>query len=444
MRLFFRFLVISMFLSGSIVACSGGSSTCTKNDECTNDGETCCIPSGESSGTCKKSSECAKACSGSKCQGDDDCSNNQTCKEGCCEDKGTTCTSTKCQEASDCTNAQVCQNNCCVDKGTDKCSKPDDCPNGQECIGAAGSGVCQACAKTCDSSLDCSGSGISCYRGCCRVPPCKADGDCTNDATKSRCNAETGQCVACTKNEHCQELSTICNVATSTCKKVECTDDADCPSNKPVCNKEVYRCEEEPVCKEDADCTDPQLSRCDPKADGGKGACKRGACTPCTSDDECGPDSDYCVATSQGLKDGRKCLRGCTENGDCPNGFDCEEKVNGKAIIGAGIKVCFPRIQYCQNPCDSKKCDPNTEFCNLEKGGICELKPAPCKPCQDETACNEPGKSGNQCLNLGGKKYCGQACSSDADCPKDQKSGSGSTREFKCVGGQCTALDGCQ
>ncbi|TNE47930.1 MAG: hypothetical protein EP343_17790 [Deltaproteobacteria bacterium] len=439
MRFFFRFLLISMFLAGGTVACSGGNGTnCTSNDNCS-DGKVCC------EGSCKVSSECSKACTGTKCQSQDDCSNNQTCTDGCCVDKGTACTGTKCQSKDDCTNGQVCQNNCCVDGGGGpSCKKVDDCAEGQDCVGASGSGVCQACAKTCDSSLDCSGDGITCYRGCCRAAPCTNDSGCS-DPSKPRCNTETGQCVACVENKDCQELSTICDSKLFSCKKVECTDDADCPSTKPVCNKEVYRCEEEPVCKVDADCTDPQLSRCDPKADGGKGACKKGACTPCTSDDECGPDADYCISTSQGLKDGRKCLRGCTENSDCPTGFDCEESVGGKAIVGPGIKVCFPRIQYCSNPCDNKQCNSD-EFCNLEKGGVCELKPAACKPCLDgdASACNEPGKTGNQCLDLGGNKFCGKACSSDSDCPTDQKSGDGSTREFKCVGGQCTALDGCK
>lgn len=441
MRFLFHVCFLGVFLLSGMFACSGGSTTCKDNNGCIS-GQVCCIESGKQEGTCVAKDSCkAKTCE-TACQGQSDCSNNQTCTNGCCAAKS--CTGTPCQSNTDCTNKQACQNNCCVDNSTKSCSKADDCPDKQECVGATGSGVCQACAKTCESSLDCSGNGITCYRGCCRVAPCTNDDGCKTSAGKPYCDTKTGSCVTCTENKHCQEIRTICDTASFTCKKVECTDGADCPNAKPICNKETFKCVEKPVCIEDADCTDIQLNRCDPKADNGKGICKKGHCVPCTSDDECGRSNDYCISTSQGLKDGRKCLKGCEKNADCPTGYDCEEKVGEKFIVGKGIFVCFPRIQFCEDPCATKKCDPNTEFCNLAKGGICELKPVPCKSCSIDDECNEAGKTGNKCLQLGGGNFCGKTCSTKSECPTNQKSSNGNTREFECVGGQCTALDSCK
>ncbi len=434
MRFMIRLVLLGFLLSG-IVACSNPSAEkkCKNDDGCLA-AQTCVKEAGKDEGVCKAKSSCD-----TPCKSKDDCKNNQTCEAGCCKSPSTC--KTKCQAKSDCTNGQDCQKGCCTNVGG-TCSKADDCPEKQECIGASGTGVCQACGQTCGTNLDCStGTGIQCYRGCCRRPPCKSNSGCDSTSSKKYCDTKSGQCVACLVNKDCNATRTVCNPKTFTCKKVECTDSADCPSQKPVCSTTSYKCEEKPVCRVDSDCTDPQLNRCDPK---GKGTCKRGNCQACTADDECGTSDDFCVKSSQGLKDGAKCLIGCKKNSDCPTGFDCEEKVGEKYIVGKGISVCFPRIQYCKNPCQANKCKPKTEFCNLEKGGICELRPAPCKPCTSKDDCNEPGNTGNTCLTLGTSKFCGKACTTKEDCPKDQKSSGGATRDFACVGGQCTALDSCK
>lgn len=392
------------FLVLPLVACPATAPTeCKSKDECVS-GQVCCKENtDDATGTCKVESECTNkppACTGTACKSKDDCSGKETCIEGCCKDSG----------------------------GGQDCQKHLDCPKGNDCVPDGEKKTCQACATTCATDLDCSGGGEKCENGCCRLPSCTKDDDCAGRDGKPRCKVETGECIACLKSEDCQKADEQSICRNERCAKVECTADRHClDNNKPTCNTESYRCVERPVCVSDNDCIDPQLSRCDPNADGGKGKCKKGSCEPCSTDDECGGAGDFCVGADRGLKDGKRCLRACETDKDCPGGFTCSDKVVN------GFKVCFPRIEFCVDPCTKITCKPE-ETC---VAGVCKPKPAPCNVCTEEDKSN--CEAGADCIPYpGAGSFCGRKCSTKADCPDD------SAREYQCLNGQCTASKGCE
>jgi len=63
-------------------------------------------------------------------------------------------------------------------------------------------------------------------------------------------------------------------------------------------------------------------------------------CAPCVSDLACGSLAFACVDTD----DGRHCLPSCASDGDCPDGYACEDRV------GAGDRRCMPDTGVC-SPC---------------------------------------------------------------------------------------------
>ena len=163
------------------------------------------------------------------------------------------------------------------------------------------------------------------------------------------------------------------------------------------------------ICRTHADCPDPRLNRCDPAANGGRGACKAGHCVMCQSDDECGGPKDFCVRPKAGLKDGPKCLIGCAAASECPTGFACSEHVI------SGFKVCAPINNWCVDPCKDKVCpDPKKYKCI---DGICVKQPEPCDPCKENKDCG----TGNECISLANGSFCGKLCKTKADCPTDRK-----------------------
>ncbi len=98
----------------------------------------------------------------------------------------------------------------------------------------------------------------------------------------------------------------------------------------------------------------------------------------CKQNDEC--DSGYCI---QG-RNGKVCSKSCIE--DCPSGYLCAEQ---KGVGGDVGYLCLPKFLYL------------------------------CDPCNGNSACNDPGKSGNVCVSFGkAGSFCGIACDEvSPDCP---------------------------
>lgn len=398
MPFFFRIIAISMLLLPFLACPPVAPEDCKSNDDCLK-GQVCC-EGADKKKSCKTGTKCDDKCAGT----------------------------TACTKATDCSSGEECKSGCCATVASgQKCKKHLDCPKGNDCIPSGSAKKCLACALPCVSVTDCTGAKEECENGCCRLPSCKADADCKDREGKNFCHVETGECVACLKSEECQKKDEQSVCRNNRCAKVECTLDRHCTDpNRSTCNKETFRCVPSPVCVTDKDCTsDPDLNRCDPGADGGRGACKKGNCIPCSTDDDCGGNGDFCVGADKGLKDGKRCLRACKEAVDCPTGFICSDKVVN------GFKICFPRIEYCVDPCSQIKCK-DEEVC-VE--GQCKPKPKPCNPCkQGDTSSCEPGA---QCLPYsGGKFFCGRSCKNASDCPTDRK--------YQCLNSQCLALDECK
>ncbi len=393
LKVAFIFIFLSIMIGYS---CSNGQGTsCTEDADCP-DGNVCCKENGTTA--CKPKSECK---AGGNCD--------LTCKS-----------------QADCFNYQTCKDGCCVERKAKKCAQDTDCPVGEECADSPDGKVCQLCAYPCKVITDCS-KGFVCERNCCRRPPCKKNDDCSYDPVRPICDTNTGKCVECAKNEDCQANNPKSICSDNLCKKVECIKDDDCPAAKPNCNAKTYTCQKSKVCVTDSDCTDPNgiMLRCDPDANGGLGACKKGNCVPCNSDNECGGKGDFCIDQNKGLKDGPKCLQGCENNSDCPSGFICS------SAIVPNFKVCFPTSGYCEDPCKTKNC-PDGYRC---EDGICKPD-KPCLPCQQDSDCG----AGNLCLdyNNGKNKFCGKKCKTAGDCPSE------SGRSYQCVQGQCVDTNNCQ
>lgn len=199
--------------------------------------------------------------------------------------------------------------------------------------------VCNLCNNDfqCIDNEDCQGTTPYCQRGVC--VHCRDDSDCLNkDATRPRCTSDG--CVRCLKDTECQSkelpqcydgLCVTCRCPTLQPNKplcwqkadffvecVECLEDADCKLPKPTCSRETHTCTPQcqknsdcatdqfcheglcSVCKEHADCKDPQRPRC-----------VQGACL-CINDSDCG--SAYPICSKQ------MCVE-CVRDGDCPVGF---------------------------------------------------------------------------------------------------------------------------
>ena len=82
----------------------------------------------------------------------------------------------------------------------------------------------------CGSSAECSDVAPICFVGRCRA--CEGAGDdpqcVAHDSTTPRCNAPTGQCVACLMSADCPKAAPVCNVANFTCHK--CVAHSECSS----------------------------------------------------------------------------------------------------------------------------------------------------------------------------------------------------------------------
>lgn len=402
MRFLFRLLAVSVLIMWAVACEEPKTDECASKDDCLGSQVCCKAASSDEKGTCKAEADCATpACTGTPCKDKSDCSAKETCTDGCCKE--------------DSSSGKACQKNL-------------DCASGQECVPSGDAKKCLPCSLTCTSATDCAGGGETCENGCCRLPSCTKDDDCANRGSDIRCKTDTGECVECLENKDCEGTGKPSICRSEVCVTVECVGDSDClDNNKPNCNTTTYKCAERPVCVKDADCfADPQLNRCDPTADSGKGSCKKGNCVPCSTDDECGGSNDFCVGTDKGLKDGRRCLRACDDATDCPDGFICSD-----AVI-KNFKICFPPAGFCEDPCLNITCQPD-ETCSA---GKCKPKPAPCNACtsDDLSTCEK----GADCLTYPNGTFCGRSCNDTSDCPTDAE------KNYTCLNGQCLAQEGCK
>lgn len=182
----------------------------------------------------------------------------------------------------------------------------------------------QACAADaeCESAIC---SGAKCAKGCTAPTDCTGNQDCAND----------GKRLVCVELVYAKEIGTACAVTGT------------CPVSTMKClggleNAAAY-CTAE--CADDSGC--PPAFYCRELADKKKYCYRRGFCSQCTSDAQCG-EGRKCV--KQGTKSfcSKPCTAGKTE---CPRFADCKD-------IGGGEFGCVHKAGTCAG--DGKFCSPCT------------------------------------------------------------------------------------
>jgi MYXO-CTERM domain-containing protein len=108
--------------------------------------------------------------------------------------------------------------------------------------------------------------------------PCTSSSQCSGTTPDCETNGSSsffGQCVACSSDAACGDLT--CNPATDTC---QCSTSTQCANPTPVCNAS-HTCV---GCMSDADC----------KGNSEGEACNDGTCVPCTKSSDCPPSAPIC------------------------------------------------------------------------------------------------------------------------------------------------------
>ncbi len=210
--------------------------TCTTDADC--DGGTC------KASTDGKTKSCVECTSDTQCEGskvcdlkENECVEETEMKAG--EKKAeepASPTEKKCTKQDDCADGEICLNDICVEKA-EGCSADADCPDNE---------YCDQATKECSPEQ--------------AGPPhkiCTTSKDCLE---KQIC--DNGRCIGvkCTLDSHCPAEKQWCNTNDYSCYGGECKDRNACPSDKPVCLfvGEETKCVQ---CRRDLDC--PVGGKCD-------------------------------------------------------------------------------------------------------------------------------------------------------------------------------------
>ena len=239
---------------------------------------------------------------------------------------------------------------------------------------------------------------------------CSSDAQCSiMDVTLPYCDTKTGQCVACTKDEHCKdEMSCQNNVC------IECTHDDQC-KDKQICSPEG-RCveclgDEPPACDPNQTnhvmiCIQGKLTPKPCPADAP--VCSNGECIACQKHEDCQFDghTGYCI-DNQCLEclDDSECLEyyGSQENpklycldnqcSTCQTNAQCSDPTPAcNAVLGA--------CTQCSETTPGNKCE-NNKFtsCDVQKGTLiekqcdnaCDIEKG-CVDCTENSDCTRPNK----------------------------------------------------
>lgn len=365
------FAALACVVMFSAIGCGGGGdTTCTTDANCSAD-QKCdttagkCVAKGTTPG-CTGDTDCGtdgtKVC-------DSSAGKNGTCFEKCTDDtscaEGNTCdaTTTRCKCDATACGARDGGGKYGCHPVTDQCEvyctddTQCDSAKSEKCVGADGKKHCvneSEVKNECTADADC-GTGKKCDtaalpKKCVDAGPasCKADTDCTADATKALCDTATGNCVACLDDTDCAGAGEKCDVdgtckAPTACTTTKACNDSDKSSYCPAGG-------DKPCTQATLDCT------ADNKATGnsawtenikdGKGMIVWNAqarvltdavscwdlpsgAASCQDDSECGADEN-CSGLS------KKCLPTCSTNDDCDSGSAC----NADAGNLQGKKAC--------------------------------------------------------------------------------------------------------
>ena len=328
---------------------------CTKDTDCKGDrlcvngqcespvGTDGGIPIGTPDGgtaSCQTKYDCAagQACVHNQCsatQPGGGCSSDAQCARGAiCV--GTTC-QLGCSTTPDCSTPQICN---AVTATCVTCSRTNQCPAGQACLGGACLAAPSCSGGTCRTAFREGSVCVGQYCGNCR-----SDSDCnvapySNDSrapftcsTVGLCTSSTAGCTDAQCKQQGDARLSYCDSATQQCSRYACVDNTDC-SGGAACNRSAHLCV---------------------APDGGSG-CPSDCDTSCQQQ---GMTCDHasCQCASSGGDGGTS---GCTVDGDCGSDLTCL------------LSTCVPyAVLPTGAPCDFTACSAGACVSSKDSSILC-------------------------------------------------------------------------
>ncbi len=377
------------------------------------------------------------------------------------------------------------------------CSPGSACGDGAECIPIGGTAIC---SKLCTNDGECQDVNAF-FGGCCQrigsgyycTPAAACDGTSGDGDEDTAVDGDTTS-TECTPDTYdCQDLQNIvrCNnekkwVAYKRCSgETRCingdcvnSDGGDWCDGSTFCCPDTYRCYDDDIqrcksdgsdyeyyrtCDDDQLCIDGMCQDIDVPVDGDTAADGDAADgdedepvgVPCTSDDGCAGNNEYCF-TEEDSEGNGECRIYCDlAGGNCPRGYSCVggecERVAGYCVSDANCEhnqfcdkrpgmddgLCYTRCDVMGQSCPTHHyCDQNLSSLNY---GKCVYEE--CYACSSNAACHfgeyceiPIGQREGCCLEM-----CGESnpCPGNMECQNDGRCGIGDG--LGDCGGSCPA-----
>ena len=309
------------------------------------------------------------------CSADIDCAD-QICHGGVCASAAPKDNGQPCSGNGDCKSY-----NCAADKCAAGASKEGaDCRNKDEC----GSGVCEAkkcilkkVEAACGKSAECK-SGICFDKKC--ATSCTKPADCGKDMD---CGSDDGKRLLCYKRKYDATTGNSCAVNSSCSGNLKCKGQAG--DWQAACSGE---------CKTDMDC--PTRFQCMEGADKKKYCLRRGFCSPCFYDSQCG-SSGKCITVGGTKVCSKACTKGSTE---CLPHTECKDTGGGKYHCVHKSGKCVGTKRLC-DPCVHKSQCPSTGLCltySMSAESFCSTDCSSSGSCPSGYQCYKLSSSVSQCI----------------------------------------------
>ena len=399
---------LSQCSGGKCVAPAAPPAGCTTGDDCA-------APNGCVSGTC---AACSNA---SDCQTTGTTACNASGQ--CVAPSPAPSPAASCSKNTDCTTSSLTMcdttSHQCV-----QCLSSGDCTDGDYTYCNA-NGICVVTPDSCNSTSDCTTSGLNQCNSSHQCVQCLSNGDCTS-ADAPNCNA-SGQCVGCSKNTDCPTDAPVCNTQSGTC--VGCMSMLDCMAPSEFL---LYGTGKGTLGSKA--CVDNACTSCHRNTDCDHGySCYEytGVCNlPCTANSDCytnlcAGDGDYgytCVSCgsdtdcAQSGGPGGNCKNGvcvaCTGSDNCPEGQAC---VNGTCQASCTAAVdCWTTDQIASY----KSLGYATTGLDACVSGVCgKCTGTGVGQCHDDQYCNTSQFCSNICE---GNMFTGYSCLGNLKCVQSQ------------------------